>query len=51
MIFVGAGFKRHAGKRGSTAHEPPSVSFPFQKRPLSEVINALTKEKIFLKDV
>ena len=51
LIFAGAGFKRHANKRGSTAHEPPSGFFPFQKRPLSEDINALTKEKIIFKNV
>ena len=45
MIFAGAGFKRHVGKRRSTAHEPPSVFFPFQKGPLSYNINALIKEK------
>ena len=51
MIFAGAGFKRHAGKTGSTAHEQPRVFLPFQERPLSEDINGLTKEEIFLKDV
>jgi len=38
LLVVGAEQKREAAKDGNIAHAPPSMFFPFQKHPVTEVM-------------